>query len=408
MSTKSKSLTRAFVLMTMIFIVGFCGSLRVNAQRKEARDLRENLRLIETFDFTQNERYQITFTKKSDIFLTTRNRLTKQWSFRKGDLKRNFAPCGDNKNAPMDLYNVGTDLNDDGNILAIACDDFSVEVWNLDSVERTIRFQVQKLKGSQSLHPYVSNDGQRILLKFTGTGEVAELWDSQNGKKLADLTSRSAVCPTCNRTVYYANAFSPNGKIVAVSFGGMVFLWDAQTGQLLHRLIDENAKLYGDAVLSHKGIVSQSIFTKDSKIVITAAGDGTAKSWDVTTGRLARTFNKHSYNINHVALSPDERILATSSARDTFQLWNRETGELIWNSPTIGRGLNYLSFSPDGKRILSRTDSKLTIWDLESRKSLEEISVPDELYPNFSPDWRLFTGFDKKTKKIGLYEYLGR
>jgi hypothetical protein len=30
------------------------------------------------------------------------------------------------------------------------------------------------------------------------------------------------------------------------------------------------------------------------------------------------------------------------------------------------------------------------------------------LYPNFSPDWRLFTGFDKKTKKIGLYEYLGR
>lgn len=376
-------------------------------QKVQPRDLRENLKLIETFDFTQNERYQLTFTEKSDLFLITRNRLTKNWSYRKGNVKMDFTPCGDNKFSPMDLYKVRTDLNDDGNIVTFTCDDFSVEVWNLDNAKKITRFQVQKPKGSESLHPYISNNGERILLKFSGLGEFAELWDAVNGKKIATLTSEVTSCQ-CNRTVYYANGFSSDSKIAVVSFGGMTFLWDAETGKLLNRLVDEEDSIYGRNIMTHGYGVSRLLFNKTGKIIITSSADG-AKSWNSDTGELIHRFRQNPpREIHSLALSTDEKILATGGYSQNIRLWDFATGKLLWKSPDVNKTVRELSFSPDGKKIMSRTNSQLSIWEVATGKLLEQMSVTEEVFPNFSPNWRLVTWYDKKTKTMGLYEYLGK
>ncbi len=144
---KSIFIRRCCVLLTMIFIIGLFATFIVIAQKIPPSDLRENLKLIETFDFTQNKKYQLIFTEKSELFLTTSNRLTKKWSYRKGNVQREFSVC-ENHAYIFDA------LNSDGNLLSVSCQDFSIEVWNLDDAKRITRFQVQKPKGSEYLVPY--------------------------------------------------------------------------------------------------------------------------------------------------------------------------------------------------------------------------------------------------------------
>lgn len=297
----------------IIFITIFCVILPFNlkGQRNKPRDLKENLRLIETLGDSNNLVYQTIFTSKGQLFSVKKNRVSNRWSYRIGQESKDFLPCPDSS------YKIGSlSLND--KFLAISCEDFTVEVWNLEEVKRLSRFLINRPKDADYLWSYISNDGKRLLTTSLFRSDYAQLWDVENARMLANLTSKATDCD-CNRTIFNIG-FSPNDKTVAASFGGMIFLWDAKNGKLLNRLIDEKAKFYGYAVLSHKGAVSKFIFTKDGKTIISGAWDGTTKSWDVATGNLLQTFKKHNYEVESLALSPDEKILATGSAWDDFQL----------------------------------------------------------------------------------------
>ncbi len=253
----------------------------------------------------------------------------------------------------------------------------------------------------------MNNDGTRILLKFTGLGEFAELWDAVNEKKIATLTSEATKC-SCNRTVYYANGFSPDGRTAVVSFGGMTFLWDAETGKLLNRLVDEEDSFYGYKIMTHGYGVEKLLFNHNGKTIITASADGVT-SWNAGTGELIQRFKQDPPRSTYsLALSPDENILATGGYSRNIRLWDFKTGKLLWKSADIGKTVRELSFSPDGKKLSSMTSSKLTIWDVQTGKPLMQISVTDALFSNFSPDWRLVTWYDNKTKTMGLYEYSGK
>lgn len=144
------------------------------------------------------------------------------------------------------------------------------------------------------------------------------------------------------------------------------------------------------------------LFSKDGKTLITASSDG-AKSWNVETGELLQRFEQNPLRrIETLALSSDEKILATEGEDDHFNLWDFETGKLLWKSPDINKTVRELSFSPDGKKITSRTNSQLSIWEVATGELLEQISVTETQFPDFSPDWRLVTWYDKKNKNNGF------
>ena len=395
-SIKLNDLTRFLTGWILVLVGGILLDIDVIAQNTRPLDLRDNLKLARTIDLSNEELSQAKFTERNEVFVSTRNRVTKEWAFYKGDAKHVFSPCSNNK------Y-IGGTINRDGARLAIGCEDFSVEIWNLNTGRRQIRFNVQNpAKSLDYLIPYISPDGRSAVTQFY---ETAELWDVVTGTKIADLDSSASSC-NCNRTVY-AVEFSPDQKVAAIAFGGMVFLWNIETGKLLNRLIDKDLDYFANLVLTDGGTVRQLLFSRDGTTIITGSGVGIAKSWNVKTGELLRIFKGHKLGVTSLALSPDEKVLATGSRNQDVKLWDMVTGKQLF-SLNNRKEVRRLSFHPDGTRLLSMTSTHAFIWERASGKLLEEMPIADVFTTSFSPDWKFVITPDKKTKNLGLYEYVGK
>ncbi|MEZ5308898.1 MAG: WD40 repeat domain-containing protein [Pyrinomonadaceae bacterium] len=323
-----------------------------------------------------------------------------------GNFQGEFTPCRGGDDSFGGIENFYAIANDNGDRVGVGCRDFFFELWNLVDGTRLSRFKVAKDKYAKGIFPYIHGDGRRVLFKFTGIGEYAELWDAVNGKKIATLTSEATKC-RCNRTVYVANGISPDGKTVAVSFAGKTFLFEAETGKLLRRLVDDELVPETGYETTHVGIVTTLLFSRNSETLYTLSSDG-IKIWEVQTGKLIRRFRDGPLKgIYALAVSPDEEIIAMGGETERVTVWSTKTGRLLWKSPDLGKEIGILNFSPDSQKILVLTATRATLWDVKNGTLLGQFPLAArERFPAISPDWHHITLYDPKTKKIGLYEFL--
>jgi WD40 repeat protein/serine/threonine protein kinase len=141
-------------------------------------------------------------------------------------------------------------------------------------------------------------------------------------------------------------------------------------------------------LIGHNGAVYAVAFSPDSKIVATASTDGTARTWDVATGKSLNVFSGHTDTVASIAFSPDGKTLAASSDDMTIRLWDvsstheiksfRGHTDIIWS----------IAFAPDGKRLASASyDYTLRIWDVETGVEALRIDMPTTSSGvAFSPD----------------------
>ena len=369
------------------------------AQALRVKDIRDRLRLVKTFDLLDSVQYQTIFTVNDDLFVTMKNPANHEWSYQLGSVRLQFLPC-----AGKD-YGFG-DPNNKNNLFAIGCPDSSIELWDLNTARLLSRFTVRQWRKIEEMDPRLSPDGKQVLVRFSGIGTEAELWNSDPGKHFATLTSESTDCDYCNRTVYDSR-FSPDGRRIAVSFGGIVHIWDSRSGEMVSRLMDDTVHVRKSDPLADKGIVGQLLFTADGKKLITGSYFGTAKVWDVESGKLLFTFSRHGDRVTALAISPDGRTLATGSRDNHFKLWNIESGELILTSSSIGQEVKVITFSQDGKRLMTISDDRIMIWETSSGQLLEKTNDRWGDGIRFSNDWRHVLIPDKKKHTVSLYEYPG-
>jgi WD40 repeat protein len=109
----------------------------------------------------------------------------------------------------------------------------------------------------------------------------------------------------------FALAFSPDGKILAISdYRSTIQLMDTQTKQKISTINDESGHVFRALA-----------FSPDGKILASGSTNGTIQLWNVKTRELQKNLSGHTNWVNSVTFSPDGKILASGSSDSTIKLW---------------------------------------------------------------------------------------
>ena len=135
-----------------------------------------------------------------------------------------------------------------------------------------------------------------------------------------------------------------------------------------------------------KHSTSVVVISPDNRSIASAFGDGTAKIWEVSTGReIARP--RDSGLVYAIVFSPDGKALATISQDRPVRVWDTKSGQIISTLPDQGKVIATV-FSPDLRYLVTANeDQTACVWDVSSnaeakrlpKKGLEEAMA-------FSPD----------------------
>jgi eukaryotic-like serine/threonine-protein kinase len=251
--------------------------------------------------------------------------------------------------------------------------------------------------GTELLDGVFSRNDRTFVV--TGLRGLIRSWDLTTGQP-SGVTFNSG---TNGYPVVRALYADRDRRLITVSRGGGVSIWDTATGD----------KLAGPLASTDK--VVDVGMSPDGQHFVTASFDSTARIWEVETAREMGAVMRHEGPVLSAAFSPDGLRIVTASMDNTARLWNGRTGAPLTAplrhydyQPPLGAGTNwgwlktarvqpfdyvwdyklylmipqplahggsvlYARLSPDGQRIVTACfDGTVWVWDATTGQPLFE------------------------------------
>ncbi|NQT15877.1 MAG: SUMF1/EgtB/PvdO family nonheme iron enzyme, partial [Planctomycetes bacterium] len=228
-----------------------------------------------------------------------------------------------------------------GRWLAVFKDKDEAIVWDWPSREIIHRFNVAAgHKFGVSWHP------QKPLLAVAQGSEFV----------ITDVTSGEVQCRlSCGRL--YGIRWSPDGRRIAAALtADEIDIWDMERQEVVAKLTGYTRMLTGIAWNPRGDQLAASL------------RDNTVRIWDAAHGALVHTLRGHLDTVEHVAWSPDGRFLVSSGYRGGMRVWDSALGTDDLVRPLDSGCCRWL---PHPDQIAVSEGSTLEILDATTGKTVE-------------------------------------
>jgi WD40 repeat protein len=273
----------------------------------------------------------------------------------------------------------------DGSMLAVMTYDNTAWVFDTKTWKKTavIQHADLNLKGSYSVIDFSADSQSLAAGAYLKNHGGIKLSDPQTGLETRTLDAGSTITPM------YWLGFAPRGHVIAAAALGMtpniplkyhrqnnndVFLFDMNSGQLLHRLPQEYPAIVEAAWSPDGQQIAVGLSLRKAHLM---NSKGPLTIWDTRTGKKIHTMKGFRRTYHDIRFSPDGQLLFAVASQQ--------------NTPTTMRIAPELA---DWKKYYDRFDKELVLWDV---KSGQRDAV---LRNSFAVNCAAF-GRDSKTTVIG-------
>ncbi len=126
-------------------------------------------------------------------------------------------------------------------------------------------------------------------------------------------------------------------------------------------------------LIGHTAAITSLRFSPNNKLLVTTSVDGTAKVWDVATGKLFASCDGHRGAVNAAAFSSDNERLVTGGNDGTIKIWDPITGDLLATIDAHDGPVTSVVYDATDELVVSSgADAAVRVWDLR-------YSTPDPL-----------------------------
>jgi WD40 repeat protein/tRNA A-37 threonylcarbamoyl transferase component Bud32 len=197
--------------------------------------------------------------------------------------------------------------------------------------------------------------------------------------------------------------FSPDDRWLATACeDGTARLWEVESGRLVAGPLSASGRWKNwNLPASREG--SRIEFNPSGTLLAHVADCATNLTlWSVPDGKLCLTLAGHTAGIHAVTFAPGGKLLATASIDGTARFWNPQTGEACGEVMRLPAAVCWVAFSPDGKRLATASrDGAARVWDAPGGRlelTLHHGNLQDVVSARFSPNGtRLLTASSDRT-----------
>jgi WD40 repeat protein len=254
------------------------------------------------------------------------------------------------------------------------------------------------------------------LARFCLGYEVV-LLDTTNYRRARTFLSETEHTPELRELGY-----SPDGTIIATVFGNSVQVWNAadpgkpvpkeksiSDGYVLYALdtplrVLEVHNRSGDDKLN----VSSLGFSPDSKLLVTAHGNGHMKVWNTSSWTVERELTADPYQkLDGLRFSPDGKLLITMHANGHVKVWNTSSWTVEGELSVADSHLLGAAFAPNSKTIIiGDKNGVLHDWNLATKAEIRTLRASEGVdnfsKVAFSPDGKTLVASTKLTKALAI------
>lgn len=201
-------------------------------------------------------------------------------------------------------------------------------------------------------------DAGSVTVLTTAIDVPVTIWNMKSGCEAVRCASRQVLktVPSLKGMIGAAK-FSPDGSLVAIalSHDPNVQVWN-RSGAL------------AVVLEGHRAEVASMAFSVNGTEIVTSSRDGTARVWDVKTGKSLQTFVGAYEGAAGVAeFSPDQSRLLTVSDAGSAHVWDVHTAKKLFDLDSIACRvlsdrvcqINSASYSSDGLKIVTSSSAKV-------------------------------------------------